>query len=129
MPSNQAFTSFPGVGNLPQVFRWRHPATGDEVVVMNEQGYGRMIVLDEGTGFDTAMRWQYTGDNQVPYLCPAFPVFWGSKHHAVCMWDGCVDLIKLYTATINRYHTYGLLSLSFGDPIVNTMQYVCGMVA
>ena len=63
---NQAFTSFPGVGNLPQVFRWRHPATGDEVIVMNEQGYGRMIVLDEGFGLDTALRWQFTGDNQMP---------------------------------------------------------------
>ena len=34
---DQAFASFPGAGNLPQVFRWRHPATGDEIVVMNEQ--------------------------------------------------------------------------------------------
>eukprot|EP01043_Picozoa_sp_COSAG02_P019700 COSAG02_NODE_958_length_15648_cov_5.487620_2_plen_188_part_00 len=27
--------------NLPPVFRWRHPTTGDEIIVMNEQGYGR----------------------------------------------------------------------------------------
>lgn len=28
--------------------------------------YGRMVVLDEGTGFEAAMRWQFTGDNQMP---------------------------------------------------------------
>ena len=27
--------------NLPPVFQWRHPTTGDEIIVMNEQGYGR----------------------------------------------------------------------------------------
>jgi hypothetical protein len=35
---NQVFPSFPGRGNLPQVFVWRHPSTGDEIVLMNEQG-------------------------------------------------------------------------------------------
>ena len=63
---DQAFTSFPGGGNLPQVFRWKHPATGDEVVVMNEQGYGRMIVPDRTFGLTDALRWQFTGDNEQP---------------------------------------------------------------
>ena len=59
----QAFSSFPGVGNLPQVFRWRHPATGDEIVVINEQHYGGTIVLDDRS-FSAALRFQFTLDNR-----------------------------------------------------------------
>ena len=56
----QVFPSFPGGGNLPQVFRWRHPTTGDEVVVMNEEHYGRMIVPDKTLGLTDVLRWQFT---------------------------------------------------------------------
>lgn len=63
---NQAFSSFADQNNLPPVFRWRHPATGDEIIVMNEQGYGRHVVLPRGFGINSALRWQFTGDNEKP---------------------------------------------------------------
>ena len=63
---NQVFTSFPGGGNLPQVFRWRHPATNDEIIVMNEQEYGTQIVLDRGLNFEHALRFHFNQDNLAP---------------------------------------------------------------
>ena len=65
----QVFPSFPGGGNLPQVFRWRHPATGDEVVVMNEEHYGRMIVPDKTLGITDVLRWQFTVRCRRPPAC------------------------------------------------------------
>ena len=73
---NQVFPSFPGGGNLPQVFRWRHPATGDEVVVMNEQGYGRMVVPERTLGFTDVLRWQFTGDNEQPPTAAMVAACW-----------------------------------------------------
>ena len=57
----QPFVSFPDTENLPRVFRWQHPATRDEVIVMNERGYGTEIVLERGFNFDHALRWYFVG--------------------------------------------------------------------
>jgi hypothetical protein len=73
---DQVFPSFNGADNLPQVFRWHHPATGDEIIVMNEQGYGTQIVLPAGMGFDQALRWQFTSDNGRPPTAEAVVAFW-----------------------------------------------------
>ena len=52
-----------------QVFRWRHPTTGDEVVVMNEEHYGRMIVPDKTLGLTDVLRWQFTVRFRRPPAC------------------------------------------------------------
>jgi hypothetical protein len=62
----QVFPSFPGTNNLPQIFRWRHPSTGDEIVVMNEEQYGTHIIPERTLGLTDALRWQFTGDNEQP---------------------------------------------------------------
>ena len=49
--------------NRRQVFRWRHPATGDEVIMMLEQHYGSKIQLP---GFDQVLRFHITSDNGAP---------------------------------------------------------------
>lgn len=51
-------------------------ATGDEVVVMNEQGYGRMVVLDRTLNFPDALRWQFTGDNEQPPTAAMVQACW-----------------------------------------------------
>jgi hypothetical protein len=74
----QPFTSFPDVDNLPQVFRWKHPATGDEVIVMNERGYGKEIVPGPGLKFDHALRWFFKGDNSDAPSAASVTSFWKS---------------------------------------------------
>lgn len=78
---NQVFPSFPDQHNLPPVFRWRHPATSDEVIIMNEQGYGRHVVLPRGFGIRSALRWQFTGDNEQPPTAEMVQACWNYSAH------------------------------------------------
>ena len=66
-----------GDGCFDQVFRWQHPDTGHEIVMMMEQHYGTRIVVPKSTGFDQALRFQITGDNQKPPEPAAVREFWG----------------------------------------------------
>ena len=56
-----------------QVFRWRHPATGDEIIMMMEQHYGSKIQL---SGFDQVLRFHITGDNGPPPGAGAVQAYW-----------------------------------------------------
>ena len=60
-----------------QVFRWQHPATGDEILMLMEQHYGSKI---EVPGFDQVLRFQITGDNQGPPKPEAVRQFWAQMH-------------------------------------------------
>jgi hypothetical protein len=65
-----------GVMQAARVFRWRHPETGDEIVMMYEQHYGQAIVLPESSGFDEALVFQFTVDNRKPPTATAVQSFW-----------------------------------------------------
>ena len=62
------------VPTVPPVFRWQHPETQTEIIVMVEPTYGDFVRVESFP--DTALAFMYTSDNNEPPNSTQVTLFW-----------------------------------------------------